>query len=135
MSGVGAAVAWRPVASLGTRAAELAAAEPCSSGMPWPEPGQRRPYRRLGALGLSACLGVAAAVVGGAVELAPLEKRPRPGHRHRSRWRQLALVRSSMPENTLVLELYDSRPELCTWIKFLPSALVTSGCNFGVVKV
>lgn len=112
MSGVGAAVAWRPVAFLRTRAAaepaaaELAAAEPCSSGMPWP--GQRRPCRRLGALGQSACLGVAAAVVGGAVELAPLEKRPRPGHRHRSRWHQLALERSSMPGCMLVLlKLYE----------------------------
>ena len=117
MSGVGAAVAWRPVAFLGTRAAaEPVAAEPCSSGMPWPEPepGQRRPCRRLGALGQSACLDVAAVVVGGAVELAPLGKLPRPGHRHRSRWRQLALVRSSMPECMLVLKLYESRIVVCT---------------------
>lgn len=97
MPGVGAAVAWHPVAFPGTRAAEPVVAEPCSSGMPWPEPGQRLPCRRPGALAQSACLDVAAAVVGGAVELAPLEKRPRPGHQHHSRWRRLALVRSSMP--------------------------------------
>ena len=115
MSGVGAAVAWCPVAFQGTRAAaELAAAEPCSSGMPWPEPGQRRPCRRLGALEQSAYLGVAAVVVGGAVELTPLEKHPRPGHRHRSRWRQLVLVRSNMPGCMLVLKLYESSMKLCT---------------------
>ncbi len=98
MPGVGAAVACRPaVAYLDIRVAAAVVAEQCSSGMREPAGRPLMACRKLGGpLVQSACLDVAAAV-GGAVGLAPLGKRPRPGHRHRSRWGQQALERSSTP--------------------------------------
>jgi len=114
-----------------------------NSGMPAPETG---PSVRL-TCSSEACVTAAwpgSAVVVCACSEALRANRPGCCRRRRSHYRGSAPGRLSKPMSS-VRKACAAKARLCdtcahtlrmrTWIRFLPSALVTRGCSFGVVKV
>jgi len=64
---------------------------------------------------------------------------PRSSHRHHSHLQRPAREHSDMPKKSELakraLRCGKTLASSLTWMRFLPSALVTRGCSFGVVKV
>jgi hypothetical protein len=54
---------------------------------------------------------------------------------HHSRFQSLVLAHSDMPVDELGKCHHKDQSRARTWIRFFPSALVTSGWSFGVVNV